>query len=352
MKKRLLALLLAFVLICAAVPAMASGFLFSDFNNYFMDTDSSEDANSGSDLVIIDKPRETKKVTLAPAATAEPVQQSSGGEGASTTPYGQRIFDSANLFTPAQEAEINQQITQFQKETGMDFVVLTYNGPMKKATAQDEADVFYEEGCAAGILGNVEKDGDDEDSGMLLYINPYAGEYHVSTTGKMIDYITDSRGASLNSTLGSNLSSARSTGNYARCVTELISGTTRYVKAGIPEGQYQYDIITGQQLTLRHKALTGMELLVSGGIGLVVCIIFVTSVNGQYSLKHNTYEYSPRSNASISMRRRGDQYIRSSVNRVRRPNNRSSGGGDGFGGGSGVHVSSGGGSHGGFGGKF
>ncbi|MBE5778046.1 MAG: TPM domain-containing protein [Clostridiales bacterium] len=353
MKKRLSALLIILALLLAALPAMASSIWTADFDAFFDGDNAAEDSKSSDSLVIIDRPRETQAVTQAPVATEEPAPQPAENTG--TTPYGQRIFDDGNLLSPAEEAKINQQITQFQKETGMDFVVVTYNGPLKKATAQDEADVFYEEGCAAGILGNVEPADDDEDSGMLIYINPGSGDYAVSTTGKMIDYITDERASSLDYALRNNLSAARHTNNYAQCVTELISGTTRYVKEGIPEGAFQYDVHTGQMLTAPHKALTGTEMLVSGGIGLVVCLIFVFSVKGNYNLKRNTYEYSVRNNSSLRMTRHGDQYIRSSVNRVRRPDNRSSGGGfggGGFSGGSGVHTSSGGGSHGGFSGKF
>ena len=170
----------------------------------------------------------------------------------------------------------------------------------------------------------------------------------------MIDYITDSRGNQLNSELGTGLRSGRQTGDYASCVLRLLDSTSYYVKQGIPEGQYQYDVITGQMLTPRHKALTSGEILLSGVVGLVVALIFKGSVNSSYNLKHNTYSYAYRQNSKMNLTHRVDQYQRSSVNRTPRytDSGRGSGGGFGGGGGSGVHVSSGGGSHGGFGGKF
>lgn len=323
MKKRLVALALVLALALTVMPALAGGLI----------------TNS---LQLIDQNKET---------AAPPAQEVSDAE--LTTPYGQRIFDHAQLLTPAQEADINKRIAQFQKDYEMDFVVVTYNGPFRMGSAQEDADIFYEDGCRAGVLGNVEDASDDEDSGMLLYINWDQGEYHVSTTGRMIDYITDERANALNNELLSNLRSARQTGNFAVCVTSLINSTGVYIKKGIPEGQFQYDVVTGQMLTSRHQALTSNEIVVSGGIGLIVALIFVFSVKGNYNLKRNTYSYSFKKNSRMNLTHDTDQYLRSSVSRTRRytDSGRGSGGG-GFSGGSGVHVSSGGGSHGGFGGKF
>ncbi|MBP3541906.1 MAG: TPM domain-containing protein [Clostridia bacterium] len=344
MKKRLIALAVSLVLVLAAVPAFAGSLVL---NNALVEMQQHNDPATQA-------PTATPTVKPTAKPTAVPTEEPQVSADLLTTPYGERVFDKANLFSQQEEAEINERIAQFQRDHGMDFAVVTYNGPMRLSSAQDEADVFYEDGCLAGVLGNVEPAGNDEDSGMLLYINLYEGEYHVSTTGRMIDYITDSRGSSLNSELGSGLRSGRQTGDYASCVLRLLDSTSRYVRQGIPEGQYQYDVVTGQMLTPRHKALTSGEILVSGIIGLVVCLIFTGSVNSSYSLKHSTYSYAYRQNSKMSLSRSSDQYLRTSVSRTRRytDSGRGSGGGFGGGGGSGVHVSSGGGSHGGFGGKF
>lgn len=346
MKKCLIALVIALALVMTAVSAFADGLVLNNTLQFFQSNEATTIAPSHSATdAPTDQPAEYPSLA--------PVIEEEKATNPQKTPYGQRIFDGANLFSAKEEARLNEQIAAFQKEHKMDFVVVTYNGPLKKKSAEDEADVFYEDGCRNGVLGNVEPAGDDENSGMLLYINPYTGDYHVSTTGKMIDYITDDRANDLDAELRSGLRSARQTNNYASCAASLLSSTSRFVKAGIPEGQYQYDVLTGERLTARHKALTSGEIILGGIIGLVVCLVYANKIKAEYNLKHNTYSYSRSENARVSLKRNVDQYLRSSVSRTRRSSDSNKGsGGFGGGSGSGVHVSSGGGSHGGFGGKF
>ena len=129
-----------------------------------------------------------------------------------------------------------------------------------------------------------------------------------------------------------------------------------YVKAGIPEGQYRYDVITGQQLTARHKALTGGEIVIALAAALVVMLLFTARVKHGYLLKGSTYDYNFRDNSVMNLTNQVDQYLNTTTTRVRKPDppeSRSGGnGGGGFSGGSGVHTSSGGVSHGGGGGHF
>ena len=154
MKKRLIALAFALVLVMAAVPAFAGGLVL---NNALVQMQQNSDSAEAPTAVPTVKP--TAKPTEVPEVSGDLL----------STPYGERVFDKANLFSQQEEAEINERIAQFQKEHGMDFAVVTYNGPMRLSSAQDEADVFYEDGCKAGVLGNVEPADKDEDSGMLLY---------------------------------------------------------------------------------------------------------------------------------------------------------------------------------------
>lgn len=251
-----------------------------------------------------------------------------------------RVFDRADLFTAAQEEEIANAIADFQKATNMDFVVVTSNEAHGDASQQEIADSFYDKG-GFGM--------DTEHSGMLYYIDMYARQEYVSTTGVMIDIMTNER---ISQALDASNPLLRK-GLYADAALAQIAKATQFVKAGIPEGQYRYDIVTGQQLTARHKALTSTEALVGAGACLLIGLIFVGAVSARYKLKGSTYRYDYAANAEMDITESRDDFIRTTVSRVpKAPPPGKSGGFGGGGGGSGVHIGGGGVSHGGGGRGF
>ncbi len=256
-----------------------------------------------------------------------------------------RIFDRADLFTRGEEQSLAEEIARFQEETGMDFVIVTSDEKHGDASQQQVADAFYDRG-GFGL--------DEENSGILYYIDMYERWHYLSTTGKMIDYMTDERVASAIESCKGELSR----GAYARAASRMISLVSGYVKKGIPEGQYRYDVVTGQRLTARHKALTSTEMLVCAAIAMAVGLGFVVVVRSRYKLKGETYRYDFRGNCRLEMTGREDTYLRTTTTRSRKPDPPQGGGGfqgggfgGGGGGGSGVHTS-GGTSHGGGGGRF
>ncbi len=252
-----------------------------------------------------------------------------------------RVFDRANLFTPAQEDALTTAITAFQKATGMDFVVLTTNEAHGDASQLQIADGFYDKG-GFGL--------DADHSGALYYIDMYGRQEYLSTTGAMIDYITDER---LQSALDKSNPNLRM-GRYADAAQAMLTAVQGYVKAGIPEGQYRYDIVTGQMLTARHKALTSTEMLVGGAACLIIGLVFMLIVTSRYKLKGSTYSYDYAANSQMDLTEQDDQYINTTVTRTRKappPDNRGGFGGGGSGG-SGVHFGGGGVSHGGGGRGF
>lgn len=262
------------------------------------------------------------------------------GNGALAAVTQTRIFDRAGLFTSAQKETIANAIADFQKATKMDFVVVTSNEAHGDASQQAIADSFYDKG-GFGL--------DTEHSGMLYYIDMYERQEYISTTGAMIDYLTDER---ISQALDQGYPLLHS-GLYADAVLAQIAKATQFVKAGIPEGQYRYDILTGQQLTARHKALTSTEALVGAGLCLLIGLIFVGGVSARYRLKGSTYRYDYAANAEMDMKESRDDFIRTTVTRTRKaPPPGKSGGFGGGGGGSGVHIGGGGVSHGGGGRGF
>lgn len=251
---------------------------------------------------------------------------------------GDRVFDRAGLFTASEIQELEQEIQAFQKETGMDFVIVTSN-ESHKGSAQQIADAFYEQG-GFGL--------DEEKSGILYYIDMDDRYHYLSTTGAMIDYMTDARIENAIDEVTRYLSA----GAYAQGASQMISIVRQYIRDGIPEGQYRYDVVTGQRLTARHKALTKNEILLALVIGLAVCLIYVACVRSRYSLKGSTYHYSYQDNGSMKLTDQEDTYLRTTTTRVRKPDPPENTGSHGGGGGSGVHTSSSGTSHGGGGGHF
>ncbi len=257
---------------------------------------------------------------------------------------GARVFDRADLFSSSEERAIEESIAAFQESTGMDFVVLTaredYDG-----SQQQVADAFYEQG-GFGL--------DDEHSGIIYFIDMYDRYHYLSTTGQMIDYMPDVRIDSAIERCKRYLSA----GDYAGAVQHMISLVSDYVRSGIPEGQYRYDVVTGQRLTARHKALTTTEMLVCAALAALIGLVVVGSVSSRYKLKGNTYDYNFRQNCALTITGRTDDYVRTTTTRVRKAEPPSGGrGGGGFGGGgggfgSGVHTSGGSMSHGGGGGRF
>jgi uncharacterized protein len=252
----------------------------------------------------------------------------------------ERVFDRAGLFSASQEQQIRDAVAAFQKATGMDFVVLTEDETQAGDSQQQVADDFYDQG-GFGL--------DAENSGALYYIDMDNRQEYLSTTGAMIDYMTDERIELALDQSNPNLTAGR----YAAAALAMIAKVQAFVKEGIPEGQYRYDVVTGQRLTARHRALTAPEMLVGGAACLLIGLAFMLIVQSRYKLRGSTYRYDYAANADVNMLESTDEYLRTTVTRTRKAPPPSGGGrGFGGGGGSGVHFGGGGVSHGGGGRGF
>lgn len=250
---------------------------------------------------------------------------------------GAPVVDEADLFTSAEEMALEELISSFQHETGMDFVVYTTDYEHSSSQMEIAAELYDRGGYGL----------DEENSGIIYYIDMYERIPTLVTTGAMIDYMTDERiEAAHNGTYD-----ALAHGLYAEAAQQMIYAVADYVDRGIPEGQYRYDIITGQILTARHNVLTGGELMVCALIGLISCLLYVKNVQGSYSLRGSTYEYSFRENSKVSITESEDDYLRTTTTRTRKTPPPSSSGGSSHSGGSGTFRSSSGVSHGGGSGK-
>jgi len=246
-----------------------------------------------------------------------------------------RVFDDADLFSAAEISEMQRQIEQIQSKYQVDVVVLTsYDAPYDRSL--DYADLYYENGGFG--MG-------EDDAGLLFFIDMNNRVPTISTTGVMIDYITDSRLEALLETGYDELSY----GEYGEAALDVLELLDAYMRQGREEGSFRYDAVTGERLSGLYNKLTGMEILIAAAVAAMVTVSFVSTVSGGYSLKGGTFNYDSRSRAELSFQRKEEQFMFENVHRRPRPQPSSggSGGSSGAGRGSAVHRSSSGRSHGG-----
>lgn len=243
------------------------------------------------------------------------------------------VVDMAGLFSAEEEAVLTQMIEEFREKNQMDFAIVTTSAA-HDSSQQEIADELYDRG-GYGI--------GEEASGILYYIDMYERIPYLCTTGAMIDYMTDERIDAAHESCYSYLAG----GNYGKAAMRMIEVVQEYVKRGIPEGQYRYDVITGQRLTARHKVLTGMEMVMSAVIAAAAALIFMGGVKGNYGLRGSTYEYSFRENCDLTITDTQDDYLHTTTTRTRKPEPSYSSSSGGHSGRSSVHTSSSGRSHGG-----
>ena len=245
----------------------------------------------------------------------------------------QRVYDYDMQLTAAEKQQITDAADAFVEQTGMDYGVVIINQEIGSQSHHEIAREYYYS-LDFGL-------GDDA-SGVLYYLNMNENNRYeyLYTDGAMIDYMTDER---IESALDQSNPLLRQ-GLYKEGALAMIEAVLSFVNKGIPEGQYRYDVVTGEILTARHKVLTVPEMLIGAGICLLIGIAFIWMVSSRYKLKGSTYRYDYSANSDLTMTENTDQYIRTTVTRTRRAQSSGgSGGGGGFGGGSGVHSGGGGG---------
>ena len=142
----------------------------------------------------------------------------------------QRVYDDAGLFTKAEKELLEQSIAELTGEMNMDFVVLTATDKEGKTQAE-YADDFYDE--------NDFGTGEDR-SGLLFMIDMESRDCYISTSGDMIDYLTDARIAQILQ-YDDRLWELLSAGNYAGAARRVMNEVQEYYVEGpetVPEKRY------------------------------------------------------------------------------------------------------------------
>ena len=216
----------------------------------------------------------------------------------------------------------------------------------------DSAQVFADGFYMAGGFGT----GSDH-SGILFLIDMDNRELYISTNGRMIRYMTDSRVEDILDDVYSYAAEA----DYYEAAAAFLKDTEKCYSDGIPGDQYNYDTETGK--ISRYHHLEWYEILLALGVAAVCGGTAVASVLRSYSLHGEDKRMA--ANFKLSYRRDSrftmgnvladvllTSYITQQVIRTARNNRPGPGGGSFSGGGMSSTHSYGGSSHGGGGRKF
>ena len=240
------------------------------------------------------------------------------------------VYDEAGLLTEQERTALADEVTALQEKTGWDiFAVTTANANGKTATAY--ADDLYDTQTA------------EDSDGFLMLIDMDNREICISTAGEAIRYLDDGR-------IDAILDDAYyyvSEGDYAGCLSAMVSGAAYYYEKGIHEDQYTYDVETGA-VSHYHK-LTWMEvlpvLLLSAGVGAGIYLFVLKS----YSVKGGRDSYAYTRYGKVDLTDAEDRFVNQTVIHQRIQTDSGGSGGHSSSGGhrSSVHRSSSGRSHGG-----
>ena len=249
------------------------------------------------------------------------------------------VVDYGGLLTNDEEEMLQQQIQELRGGLELDIVIVTTYGTGSK-NVQQYADDFYDEnGYGYG----------ETYSGILLLLDMEAREWYMSTCGEAIYIFTD---YGLDQ-LGQKILPWLSAGSYYDAFGAWLNALPYYVDSYLsntPVDGYvqpdEYESPYGEEIVYYddfHIENPFPLALLIGLIAAAVTVLVMRSRMNTAKLQKGAVDYLK--NGSFNLRQRSDMFLYSRVSRKARPKQSS-------GGGSSVHRSSGGRSHGGRGGRF
>ena len=252
------------------------------------------------------------------------------------------VVDDADLLETSEELMLTQQIQNYREVLQLEIVIVTTYGSDGKGV-QAYADDFYDQnGYGYG----------DTNSGILLLLDMEGREWYMSTCGDAIYIFTDYGLEQLGETILPWLSD----GEYYRAFLGWLSALSPYVTAyrnGSSIDGYvppdEYESVYGEEIIYQDMPV-GIRIrpfptaLIIGLIAALIAIVIMRSRMNTARMQKSATNYLK--DGSFRLRQRSDMFLYSRVTRTARPKNNTSGGG------SSVHRSSGGVSHGGRGGRF
>ena len=252
------------------------------------------------------------------------------------------VVDNAYLLSSDETADLNRQIQELRDQLELEIVIVTINGTGNK-DVQQYADDFYDtNGYGFGPTN----------SGILLLLDMNAREWYMSTCGEAIYIFTD---YGLDQ-LGEQILPYLSDGDYYGAFTAWIRALPAFVQAYHNQGSIDgyvdpdaYESPYGEEIVFYNDGSTFRYLIIAVVVGLVASLITVLIMRSRMNtakLQKGAANYLK--SGSFHLRQRSDMFLYSRVTKERRQQSNTSHSG----GGSSVHRSSGGVSHGGRGGRF
>ena len=263
-----------------------------------------------------------------------------------------RVFDQAGLFSETEIIQLEEKIAQCRKSTKMDVVIVSAYADGERS-AEEYADDYYDYGGfgvgkkASGVLLLYYMDGPGQPG----------GECYISTTGTMINMLTDERIESILDDVYGDLGNR----DFAGAAEHFLEDVKAYVKEGVESGQYTYDRDTGE--IVRYHSIRLYEVAIAMVIAGISAGSVCLDIKKRYAMKQSSREVSNslqayRAACAFHFSVAGDKMVNKYVRSVPIPRNTSSGsGGRGHSGSSSagrstIHTSSSGSSHGGGGRRF
>ena len=239
------------------------------------------------------------------------------------------VVDLASLMTDDEIRVLEEKCASFYNEYGMELVFVTADS-LDGKSARDYADDFYDQ----VVYG---------DDGILFLLAMEEREWYISTAGNAISALSDYDLMEL----GDEILPYLSAGRYHDAFYHFQSILPDFLKA---ESQAAGGYQTGPQFP-DHEPEPRVNLMLSiilgGVIAGVVLIVMASSMNTKRAQRGAS---SYQRQGSYRLTQHQDLFLYSNVSKRPRPQN--TGGPGGHRGGSSVHRSSGGRSHGGRGGRF
>lgn len=252
-----------------------------------------------------------------------------------------RVIDQAKLLSSSEQTSLEDAVSKLCETYPVDLVLVTIDNANGKS-ARDFADDYYDyNGYGVG----------QDATGMLFLIDMDNRELYISTTGAMIDVITDIRREAILDSGYEHLVS----GNYYRCFQAMLSQTEQYItqsaSANDMTDSIPYNSYRSPERQDRVNPFQPKWILLSIGVGLIATVIFAFIISSRYKRAFAPVAYDVRKNTNLSLSVSQDNMIDShTVKRYDPPPKQSSGGGSS--GRSTTHTSSSGGTHGGGGRSF
>lgn len=239
-----------------------------------------------------------------------------------------RVFDAANLFTGEEITAISEEASIISSSYDMDIIIVTTDDANGKSSREYADDYFDDNQFGVG----------SDSDGILFLIDMDNGEVYISTSGKGIRYLTDER---IDNIIAGVLDSGLGDGDYYAGAMGFLSGTKKYLKTGIPSGQYSED-----ESVEEENSLTFTEGIVGTITGLLASAGFFFGTKSKYKMKNPVKPLTFRDNSIVSFTSQDNKLMDTVITHIIIPKPSSDSGK------STTHTSSGGKTHGGGGAKF